>query len=99
VTRLAAFAASAFLAGVAGALLAAAAGNVKSAVIAAALLAVAPAYVPDELVAHQALVFGATTVALLAVRGMTIRLRTTRATERLGASPVRARLQEQGAPG
>jgi branched-subunit amino acid ABC-type transport system permease component len=122
VTRLAAFAASAFLAGVAGALLAAGAGNVNgrsfasfnsllylvvlavagrrlvpSAVLAAALLAVAPAYVPDKLVAHQALLFGAATVVLLAVRGMTIRPRTTRAAERLAASPVRARVREQGA--
>ena len=122
VTRLAAFAASAFLAGVAGALLAAGAGNVNgrsfasfnsllylvvlavagrrlvpSAVIAAGLLAVAPAYVPDELVAHQALLFGATVVVLLAVRGLTIRPRTTRAAERLEKSPVRARLLERGA--
>jgi ABC-type branched-subunit amino acid transport system permease subunit len=122
VTRLAAFAASAFLAGVAGALLAAAAGNVNgrsfasfnsllylvvlavagrrlvpSAVIAAALLAVAPAYVPDALVAHQALLFGLATVALIALRGASIRTRTTRAAERLAASPVRARLAEQGA--
>ncbi|MEW6476768.1 MAG: ABC transporter permease [Actinomycetota bacterium] len=122
VTRLAAFAASAFLAGIAGALLAAAAGNVNgrsfasfnsllylvviavaghrlvpSAVVAAGLLAVAPAYVPDSLVAHQALLFGAATVALLAGRGTTIRPRTTRAGERLGASPVRARVVEQGA--
>jgi ABC-type branched-subunit amino acid transport system permease subunit len=122
VTRLAAFAASAFLAGVAGALLAAGAGNVNgrsfasfnsllylvvlavagrrlvpSAVIAAALLAVAPAYVPDGLVAHQALLFGATVVVLLAVRGMTIRPRTTRVAERLAGSPVHARLLEQGA--
>ena len=122
VTRLAAFAASAFLAGVAGALLAASAGNVNgrsfasfnsllylvvlavagrrlvpSAVIAAGLLAVAPAYVPDELVAHQALLFGATIVVLLAVRGMTIRPRSTRAAERLEGSPVHARLLERGA--
>jgi ABC-type branched-subunit amino acid transport system permease subunit len=121
VTRLAAFAASAFLAGVAGALLAAGAGNVNgrsfasfnsllylvvlavagrglvpSAVIAAGLLAVAPAYVPDELVAHQALLFGATVVVLLAARGMTIRPRTTRAAERLEGSPVHARLVERG---
>ena len=123
-TRLAAFAASAFLAGVAGALLAAAAGNVNgrsfasfnsllylvvlavagrrlvpSAVIAAVLLAVAPAYVPDALVAHQALLFGLATVALIAVRGASIRPRTTRAAERLATSPVRARLAEQGATG
>lgn len=116
VTRLAAFAASAFLAGVAGALLAAAAGNVNgrsfasfnsllylvvlavagrrlvpSAVIAAGLLAVAPAYVPDGLVAHQALLFGAATVVLLAARGATVRPRTTRVAERLAAGPVRAR--------
>ena len=122
VTRLAAFAASAFLAGVAGALLAAGAGNVNgrsfasfnsllylvvlavagrrlvpSAIIAAGLLAVAPAYVPDELVAHQALLFGATVVVLLAVRGMTIRPRSTRAAERLDGSPVHARLVERGA--
>jgi ABC-type branched-subunit amino acid transport system permease subunit len=122
VTRLAAFAASAFLAGVAGALLAAGAGNVNgrsfasfnsllylvvlavagrrlvpSAIIAAGLLAVAPAYVPDELVAHQALLFGATIVVLLAVRGMTIRPRSTRAAERLDGSPVHARLVERGA--
>ncbi|HZI38060.1 MAG TPA: ABC transporter permease [Acidimicrobiia bacterium] len=122
VTRLAAFAASAFLAGVAGALLAAGAGNVNgrsfasfnsllylvvlavagrrlvpSAIIAAGLLAVAPAYVPDELVAHQALLFGATIVVLLAVRGMTIRPRSTRAAERLDGSPVHARLLERGA--
>lgn len=121
VTRLAAFAASAFLAGVAGALLAAGAGNVNgrsfasfnsllylvvlavagrrlvlSAVIAAGLLAVAPAYVPDALVAHQALLFGAATVLLLAVRGKTIRPRTTRAAERLAGSPVNARLLERG---
>jgi branched-subunit amino acid ABC-type transport system permease component len=121
VTRLAAFAASAFLAGVAGALLAAGAGNVNgrsfasfnsllylvvlavagrrlvpSAVIAAGLLAVAPAYIPDELVAHQALLFGATIVVLLAVRGMTIRPRTTRPAERLESSPVHARLAERG---
>jgi len=122
VTRLAAFAASAFLAGVAGALLAAAAGNVngrsfasfnsllylvvlavagrrlvRSAVIAAALLAVAPAYVPDSLVAHQALLFGLTTVALISLRGASIPTRTSRAEERLATSPVRARLAEQGA--
>ncbi len=122
VTRLAAFAASAFLAGVAGALLAAGAGNVNgrsfasfnsllylvvlavagrrlvpSAVIAAVLLAVAPAYVPDALVAHQALLFGAATVVLVAVRGMTIRPRSTRAAERLDGSPVHARLLERGA--
>jgi branched-subunit amino acid ABC-type transport system permease component len=122
VTRLAAFAASAYLAGVAGALLAAGAGNVNgrsfasfnsllylvvlavagrrlvpSAVIAAGLLAVAPAYVPDDLVAHTALLFGATVVVLLAVRGMTIRPRSTRAAERLDGSPVRARLLERGA--
>jgi branched-subunit amino acid ABC-type transport system permease component len=122
VTRLAAFAASAFLAGVAGALLAAGAGNVNgrsfasfnsllylvvlavagrrlvpSAVIAAGLLAVAPAYVPDGLVAHQALLFGVATVVLLAVRGMTIRPRTSRAAERLAGSPVHARLLERGA--
>ena len=122
VTRLAAFAASAFLAGVAGALLAAGAGNVNgrsfasfnsllylvvlavagrrlvpSAIVAAGLLAVAPAYVPDELVAHQALLFGATVVVLLAVRGVTIRPRTTRAAERLDGGPVRARLLERGA--
>jgi branched-subunit amino acid ABC-type transport system permease component len=122
VTRLAAFAASAFLAGVAGALLAAAAGNVNgrsfasfnsllylvvlavagrrlvsSAVIAAALLAVAPAYVPDSLVAHQALLFGLATVVLISLRGASIRTRTSRAEERLAASPVRARLAEQGA--
>jgi branched-subunit amino acid ABC-type transport system permease component len=120
VTHLAAFAASAFLAGVAGALLAAAAGNVNgrsfasfnsllylvvlavagrrlvpSAVIAAVLLAVAPAYVPDALVAHQALLFGLATVALIAMRGASIRPRTTRAAERLATSPVRARLAEQ----
>ena len=122
VTRLAAFAASAFLAGVAGALLAAAAGNVngrsfasfnsllylvvlavagrrlvRSAVIAAALLAVAPAYVPDSLVAHQALLFGLATVALISLRGASIPTRTSRAEERLATSPVRARLAEQGA--
>jgi branched-subunit amino acid ABC-type transport system permease component len=116
VTRLAAFAASAFLAGVAGALLAAAAGNVNgrsfasfnsllylvvlavagrrlvpSAVVAAGLLAVAPAYVPDGLVAHQALLFGAATVLLLAARGATVRPRTTRVAERLAAGPVGAR--------
>ncbi len=122
VTRLAAFAASAFLAGVAGALLAAAAGNVNgrsfssfnsllylvvlavagrrlvpAAVVAAGLLAVAPAYVPDGLVAHQALVFGAATVALLAARGATVRPRTTRVAERLAAGPVRGRRLEPGA--
>jgi len=122
VTRLAAFAASAFLAGVAGALLAVGAGNVNgrsfasfnsllylvvlavagrrlvpSAIIAAGLLAVAPAYVPDELVAHQALLFGVTIVVLLAVRGMTIRPRTTRTAERLEGSPVHSRLLERGA--
>jgi branched-subunit amino acid ABC-type transport system permease component len=122
VTRLAAFAASAFLAGVAGALLAAAAGNVNgrsftsfnsllylvvlavaggrlvpSAVMAAALLAVAPAYVPDGLVAHQALLFGLATLALIAMRGVSIRTRTSRAEERLATSPVRARMAEQGA--
>ena len=122
VTRLAAFAASAFLAGVAGALLAAGAGNVNgrsfasfnsllylvvlavagrrlvpSAVIAAGLLAVAPAYVPDALVAHQALLFGTATVVLIAVRGMTVRPRSTRAAERLVGSPVHARLVERGA--
>jgi branched-subunit amino acid ABC-type transport system permease component len=122
VTRLAAFAASAFLAGLAGALLAAGAGNVNgrsfasfnsllylvvlavagrrlvpSAIIAAGLLAVAPAYVPEALVAHQALLFGAATVVLLALRGMTIRPRTTRAAERLAGSPVQARLLERGA--
>jgi ABC-type branched-subunit amino acid transport system permease subunit len=123
VTRLAAFAASAFLAGMAGALLAAAAGNVNgrsftsfnsllylvvlavaggrlvpSAVVAAALLAVAPAYVPDGLVAHQALLFGLATLGLIAARGASIRIRTSRVEERLAASPVRARLAEQGAP-
>ena len=121
VTRLAAFAASAFLAGLAGALLAAGAGNVNgksfasfnsllylvvlavagarlvpSAVIAAVLLAAAPAYVPDALVAHQALLFGTATVLFIAVRGMTIRPRTTRAAERLAGSPVHARLAERG---
>jgi len=121
VTRLAAFAASAFLAGVAGALLASAAGNVNgrsftsfnsllylvvlavaglrlvpSAVMAAALLAVAPAYVPDALVAHQALLFGLATLVLIAGRGASIRPRTTRAEERLATSPVRARLAEHG---
>jgi branched-subunit amino acid ABC-type transport system permease component len=122
VTRLAVFAASAYLAGIAGALLASAAGNVNgksfgsfnsllylvvlavaggrlvpSAVIAAGLLAVAPAYVPDALVAHQALLFGAATVVLIGVRGMTVRPRTTRAAERIAGSPVRARLAERGA--
>jgi branched-subunit amino acid ABC-type transport system permease component len=123
VTRLAAFAASAFLAGVAGALLAAGAGNVNgrsfasfnsllylvvlavagrrlvpSAVVAAALLAVAPAYAPDWLVAHQALLFGFATLALLVGRGTTIDLGAGRSAERLAASPVRARRLEQGAP-
>jgi branched-subunit amino acid ABC-type transport system permease component len=122
VTRLAAFAASAFLAGIAGALLAAGAGNVNgrsfasfnsllylvvlavagrrlvpSAVMAAGLLAVAPAYVPDALVAHQALLFGVVTVVLLVVQGMAIRPRTSRVAERLAGSPVHARLVEHGA--
>jgi hypothetical protein len=65
--------------------------------MAAALLAVAPAYVPDGLVAHQALLFGLATLALIAMRGASIRTRTSRAEERLATSPVRARMAEQGA--
>jgi ABC-type branched-subunit amino acid transport system permease subunit len=123
VTRLAAFTTSAFLAGVAGALVAAGSGNVNgrsfgsfnsllylvvvavagrrvvpSALVAAALLAVAPAYVPDALVQHQALLFGAATVAAVAARGATVRPRTTRVADRLTGGPVRARLLDQAAP-
>lgn len=64
---------------------------IPSAIIAALALAVAPAYLPDAFVEHQALLFGAATVAVVVAGTTRLRPLSPRTASRLGTSPARAR--------